>query len=334
LGLFTVVVGILGGIWAVVTQLNQTQIQNEQLQLQNQLRADALRQADQKAFDDLLRSATDNSISAVQRIPLISTLQRFWKPDYELSLAYALGSIIAYADDRSIMEVSADVIGHAYEKSSPESDQYRLRSLLYGDAHGKIGVLMEVKELLEIRHDTEMKDSKGRTIYTPVLMYDPRFNLSQFYFREAIRNNSENLRDANFKGAYLPHIYLTEANAQDADFEGANLTDAILSESHFERANLSKAELSGSKLIGAHFNSAHLEEANFQSFDNQPANLENADLTGAYLHGAKLGNADLKGAKFQNADVSDADFEGAIVSKSELRKSSGKYNGNPKLILP
>jgi hypothetical protein len=96
----------------------------------------------------LLREATDEKASPSQRVPLIWTLQKYWKPEYELVLANALTSMIANDDDRSVMESCAEVIGHAYEEPTPEPEQNRLKELLYGNPDGLIGVVMRTENLI------------------------------------------------------------------------------------------------------------------------------------------------------------------------------------------
>lgn len=79
-----------------------------------------------------------------------------------------------------------------------------------------------------------------------------------------------NLSNADFSGAYLAGVDLSDATAQQTNFRGAILVGA-----HFNCANLS-----GDTNTGAltHFNNAFLQGANFES-----ANTTAADFTGAYV---------------------------------------------------
>jgi hypothetical protein len=321
------------------------ELQSEQIALQTQKQSEETQQEEQKEFNDLLRGATDAKASPVQRVPLIWALQKYWKPEHELVLANALASIIANDNDRAVMESCAEVIGHAYEKDTPEPVQNRLKELLYGNPAGVIGVVMRFENLIWDRHNPGITNPDASQPGNGTdWIHDPRFDLRIFYIGEAVRKNWENLKGANFQKAQLPRILLYEAHVEDANLEEAILSGGRLFKTHFDRAKMSKVHLEGAYLAGAFFNDAHLEGAFLgppspADIPKEPEHLDHTDLentnfTGAHLKGADLRNADLKGAVLDGADVTGAILEGALVNLGALEKSKGKYTGNPKIQMP
>ncbi len=96
--------------------------------------------------------------------------------------------------------------------------------------------------------------------------------------RNAVEQNSANLRGADLRGADLRGANLIDANLIGADLRGANLIDANLIDADLGGANLRGADLRGANLIGADLRGANLIGANLIG-----ANLIDADLRGADL---------------------------------------------------
>ncbi len=101
---------------------------------------------------------------------------------------------------------------------------------------------------------------------------------------------------ADFFGANLSHVNLSNADLSGVDLSAANLSRADLSCATLSGATLSGADLSCADLSGATLSCANLHSADLSGVDLSGANLSRANLSGARLHGATLSHANLHGA--------------------------------------
>lgn len=126
---------------------------------------------------------------------------------------------------------------------------------------------------------------------------------------ERVTLEGEDLRCADFRGAYL-----RDANLRGADLRGANLW----------QAELDGADLRDARLDGAYLSYADLDEA-----DLRGAVLDGAVLSNARLWGADLGTASLREADLRGAYVVGSDFRFADLSNADLRDASvERYDGD------
>ena len=105
-----------------------------------------------------------------------------------------------------------------------------------------------------------------------------------------------NLFRANFTGAYLP---------------GVDLTEAFLPEANLSRADLSEVRMVEARVFDANLDHATLARANLSAADLSGADLSWADLSGAFLSGADLSAADLSEAVLRGAELSGPDLSAA-----------------------
>jgi uncharacterized protein YjbI with pentapeptide repeats len=342
LGIITVAVGIVGGILGLVFSAQTTANQVEESRFK-------ARVEDQTEFNSLLKDATNCANPASQRVPLIFSLQKYWRVEYELPVANALASMIANEDDQAIMEACAETIGNAYDENTPKDTQVRLRELLYGTLGGKIGVVMRIENLIYDRHKgtfSRLDDSHpdNERDWTK----DPHYNLRIFYIGESVRKNWENLQEANFEKDSLPFILLYAAHAEGANFSGTDMRGGRIFGTHFDNAKMNNVNLRGADLSGADFKFAGLESAFFgppdpQDIPREPklidgTRLDHTKLTGAHFVGATLNkadftNADLTGADLRGADLSGADFKFAGLESAFFGPPDPKdIPKEPKLI--
>ncbi|MYA62611.1 MAG: pentapeptide repeat-containing protein [Dehalococcoidia bacterium] len=116
------------------------------------------------------------------------------------------------------------------------------------------------------------------------------------------------LSTADFSGAILNQVDLSEASLSysyfaEARLDQANLTDAVCQWTRFDGA-----QLHASKLINADLENARLANAM----------LREADLTDAYCHMTDFRNADLTNGKLRRAQLISAILIGANFSGCEL----------------
>ena len=103
-----------------------------------------------------------------------------------------------------------------------------------------------------------------------------------------------------------------------ADFTGAALNGINLSQALLDRANLSGADLSNSNLVGANLYKADLTRANLNGANLQSANLFRACLFQARLRGANLCHADISETDLRDADLSKANLNDSSIIKANL----------------
>ncbi|MBE9233765.1 pentapeptide repeat-containing protein [Cuspidothrix issatschenkoi LEGE 03284] len=115
-----------------------------------------------------------------------------------------------------------------------------------------------------------------------------------------------NLKNANFEGINLHHIYLDNVN-----LEGANLNGANFSCSTWNNVNLNLATLDNSILINASFDKSELNKASFIN-----ANIENCKFEDTSMLGTNFSKAILINASFQYCNLG-----GTIFTKSNLSKA-------------
>ena len=115
-----------------------------------------------------------------------------------------------------------------------------------------------------------------------------------------------NLKNANFEGINLHHIYLNNVN-----LEGANLNGANFSCSTWNNVNLNLATLDNSILINASFDKSELNKASFIN-----ANIENCKFEDTSMLGTNFSEAILINASFRYCHLG-----GTIFTKSNLSKA-------------
>ena len=130
------------------------------------------------------------------------------------------------------------------------------------------------------------------------------------------------LRDRNFRKAYLKDAILCGAILQNADFTDANLKDTILTSANLERAILTNARLIRANLTSANLERAILTNANLNSVNLTSANLERVILTNENLRKANLRDANLRRADLRNANLRKADLRNANLRKADLREAN------------
>ncbi len=133
---------------------------------------------------------------------------------------------------------------------------------------------------------------------------------------------------ADFSGAILPRVDLSEANLNGINLSGADLQSTLLNSTELVVANLSQANLAMAVLASANLNGSNLKNANLARSALSHADLHQTDLSGAYLveatleqaHliNANLQQADLKGASLEKANLSGANLEGANLEQTDL----------------
>ena len=111
-------------------------------------------------------------------------------------------------------------------------------------------------------------------------------------------------------------------NLYEADLRGANLRGANLYEANLGLANLREANLYEANLYGADLSFANLGKADLYGADLTRANLSRADLGRANLSGANLYGSDLRGAHLYEAN-----FGRAILSRTILIDAGQEYRG-------
>jgi uncharacterized protein YjbI with pentapeptide repeats len=116
------------------------------------------------------------------------------------------------------------------------------------------------------------------------------------------------LRERNFKGAYLERTNLGKADLRGVQLQGANLIRAQL-----QGANFRGAQLQGAILFQAHLQAASLIDAQLQGADLSFARLQGATLSWAHLQGANLYSADLRGALLLGTQL-----QGAVLGTTLL----------------
>lgn len=121
-----------------------------------------------------------------------------------------------------------------------------------------------------------------------------------------------NLRNADFRNAFLVGLDLREVNLQDARLREAELSGADLREADLIGADFSDADLEAAKL-----NKVVAHETKFTG-----ANLCRADLRGTFdLDGADFTDANLTTAKIEGVNFRSATLVGADITHTEFRKS-------------
>ena len=138
---------------------------------------------------------------------------------------------------------------------------------------------------------------------------------------ERITLEGEDLRCADFRGAYLRDANLRGAdlrgaNLWQAELDGADLRNARLDGAYLSYADLDEADLRGAVLDGAVLSNVRLWEADLGTASLREANLRWAYVVGSDFRFADLSNADLRDATFERydgdnpADFRDARLEG------------------------
>ena len=121
----------------------------------------------------------------------------------------------------------------------------------------------------------------------------------------------KNLRNADFRWAYIEHADFRGADLRAADLLYARLEGATFQHAQLQGAILREAEVSNASLQGAALQGAFLSSANLQG-----ANLQGADLRSATLRLANLGVANLRGADLRDANLRGADLSAATHDES------------------
>jgi uncharacterized protein YjbI with pentapeptide repeats len=154
------------------------------------------------------------------------------------------------------------------------------------------------------------------------------------------------LRYADFSGASLEGMSLSESDFRGSDFSGAKMRGATLNETAFNwaclrgadlrdieqfdvifrnadlcRADFRNADLHRAILAGANLSEANLSGSCLSCANLRAANLSKAGLTGADLSGSKAREADLNGAEMGGADLRNADLSKANLFKTNLSKA-------------
>lgn len=134
---------------------------------------------------------------------------------------------------------------------------------------------------------------------------------------------------ANFIGANLQEVDLSEISLVEPIFTGANLSRANLKNSdlkyaHIDNCNLTESNLEAVNLSCAKFQTAALSKANLYHANLSQSELIDVDLSGANLSHANLSNAllncvDLRGANLSNVEMTGAKLRGSnLVITTEI----------------
>ena len=185
-----------------------------------------------------------------------------------------------------------------------------------------------VEQLVEEAHRTRDRmdvaftiDAIGRlwpqsreSVTTPLnlrVVFAPRVALAE-----------KNLRNADFRGAYIEHADFRGADLRAADLRGARLEDAVFGQADLRDAILSEADLTNAHLQSAGLEGAFLSSANLRGADFRNADLRNATLRLAGLEAANLRGADLRDANLQGANLQEPDLRGADLRGADLRDAN------------
>jgi uncharacterized protein YjbI with pentapeptide repeats len=133
-----------------------------------------------------------------------------------------------------------------------------------------------------------------------------------------------NLIQADFVGAYLAKVNLTESSFIKANFSQANLVQSV-----FTNANLIHVDFSEADLTGSNFTEASLIKADLSGSDLGKADLSGASLIEANLTKANLTKVQVRGTLFlgatgiSNTTMNSLQEKGAIIrhSSSSLEES-------------
>ncbi|WP_283138561.1 pentapeptide repeat-containing protein [Rhizohabitans arisaemae] len=136
------------------------------------------------------------------------------------------------------------------------------------------------------------------------------------------------LERAVFKDASLKEVEMGQAQLNYADFRGADLSDADLLQAKLEHADLSgadltratvtQAELDDAKLVGATLHDAELGQVDARRADFTRATLTRTDLSQGTLLNAVFTDANLTGADLTQAKLKGAGFTGADLTGASL----------------
>lgn len=127
----------------------------------------------------------------------------------------------------------------------------------------------------------------------------------------------------------LERVSLEDEDLRCADFRGAYLRDANLRGADLRGANLWQADLNGADLRDARINGAYLSSADLRNADLRGAVLDGAVLSDAYLLEADLGTASLREADLRGAYLAGSDFRYADMSNADLRNARvSEYGGD------
>ena len=138
------------------------------------------------------------------------------------------------------------------------------------------------------------------------------------YVREIVISG-RNLRFADFRGASIANLSLTDVDLRLAKFVGARLTNLSLSSVNaalvdfsgvtFEKLNISGSnEFLGAKFRNANVSGAQLRNVVLNSVDFTLADLSNADLYLAEMRNSTFSGADLQNARLESSILRDANF--------------------------
>jgi len=134
----------------------------------------------------------------------------------------------------------------------------------------------------------------------------------------------DNLQNADFAGANLYQIYLSDVGLTSANFTGARLLGADLKDSVLVQADLQDAKLMCySKTACTDLSDAYLMRANLTGANLSGANLENSYLEGANLSSADLTGAQLAGASYNTKPVQVLNAQGQSVTDMPTQWPAG-----------
>jgi hypothetical protein len=193
----------------------------------------------QNLLNEVLKMATDNSAGQDRRIAGIRALGQFWKEQaYEETIASTLVAELGLEGDneRFARCAAADVIGKAimgedsHKGGAEDERSRRIAQLLYGNRmSGLTGLVTRQQRLLVQSGQQIREESDTDQCLTPLGAS-----------REAIRLNSEYLRQVN-----LSDVDLSGADFSQADLGEASLNHAMVRETIFSCANLYQVDLTG-----------------------------------------------------------------------------------------
>jgi uncharacterized protein YjbI with pentapeptide repeats len=123
---------------------------------------------------------------------------------------------------------------------------------------------------------------------------------------------------AQFTGAILCRLRLTDVLFENCDFSGSDLDETSATRVEFRDCRMSGVMFTRSSLRDVRFAGCRLDEANFRMSETKAVVFEDADLRrsdfyAANVAGTRFFDCDLTGAEFSKATASGVRFHGSTV---------------------
>jgi uncharacterized protein YjbI with pentapeptide repeats len=134
--------------------------------------------------------------------------------------------------------------------------------------------------------------------------------------------------NAQFTGATLSRLRLTDVLFENCDFSGTDLDESSATRVEFRDCRMASVMFTRSSLRDVRFTGCRLGDANFRMSETKGVVFENVDLHlsdffSAHVDGTRFFDCDLTGAEFSKATASGARFHGSTL----LDLKGGQYLG-------